>query len=142
MEPDSGNAAFYPPLKPLKPMECLQRRSGIGGELAAFPCTTLMAVGSCCSHRPANTLITSMNVSFNRHANHAEGVQYAITSFVKGRERSSRKQKTAFWCLRRLSSRFLAALCLHRPFLPGGAVALGVTRSPTSSKRRNAASHV
>src|SRR5258708_38662929 len=36
MEPGFENAASYPPLKPLKPMECLQRRSGIGGELGAF----------------------------------------------------------------------------------------------------------
>src|SRR6266700_2922626 len=115
MEPDSGNAAFYPPLKPLKPMECLQRRSGIGGELAAFPCTTLMAVGSCCSHRPANTLITSMNVSFNRHANHAEGVQYAITSLVNGTRRSSNNASTCSARLSRASSRFLAGLCLGRP---------------------------
>src|SRR5260221_12351020 len=84
MEPGFENAASYPPLKPLKPMECLQRRSGIGGELGAFPCTMLMAVGSCCSHRPASTLITSMNVRFNRLANHAEGVQYAITSLFHG----------------------------------------------------------
>src|SRR6266852_7122141 len=95
MEPGFGNAASYPPLKPLKPMESLQRRSGIGGELGAFPCTTLMAVGSCCSHRLANTLITSMNVSFNRHANHAQGVQYAITSLSKGTAKSSRKRSTA-----------------------------------------------
>src|SRR5712692_10422889 len=89
MEPGSGNAASYPPLKPLKPLECLQRRSGIGGELRAFPCTMLMAVGSCCSHHPASTLITSMNVRFNRHANHAEGVQYAITSLSKSTAKSS-----------------------------------------------------
>src|SRR5258708_10053161 len=94
MEPGFENAASYPPLKPLKPMECLQRRSGIGGELGAFPCTMLMAVGSCCSHRPASTLITSMNVRFNRLANHAEGVQYAITSLVKGIDRSSKKAST------------------------------------------------
>src|SRR5216684_4534723 len=98
MEPGSGNAASYLPLKPLKPMECLQRQSGIGDELGAFPCTTLMAVGSCCSHRPANTLITSMNVSFNRHANHAQGVQYAITSLSKSPRRSSRKVRTACCC--------------------------------------------
>src|SRR5260370_531406 len=72
MEPGFENAASYPPLKPLKPMECLQRRSGIGGELGAFPCTMLMAVGSCCSHRPATTLITIMNVRFNRPPNHPE----------------------------------------------------------------------
>src|SRR5947209_19847728 len=82
MEPGFENAASYRPLKPLKPMECLQRRSGIGGELGAFPCPMLMAVGSCCSHRPASTLITSMNVSFNRLANHAEGVQYATKSLA------------------------------------------------------------
>src|SRR5260370_40078482 len=93
MEQDSGNAASYLPLKPLKPMECLQRQSGIGDELGAFPCTTLMAVGSCCSHRPANTLITSMNVSFNRHANHAQGVQYATKSLCKGIPSYSRNVK-------------------------------------------------
>src|SRR5712691_7995202 len=115
MEPGSGNAASYPPLKPLKPMECLQRRSGIGGELGAFPCTTLMAVGSCCSHRPANTLITSMNVSFNRHANHAEGVQYAITSLSKGTAKSRRKRSTAHVLPESRSSRLRAGLCLARP---------------------------
>src|SRR5260370_7570059 len=36
MEQGFENAVSYPPLKPLKPMECLQRRSGIGGELGAF----------------------------------------------------------------------------------------------------------
>src|SRR5438034_9741470 len=82
MEPGFGNVASYPPLKPLKPMECLRRQLGIGDKLVAFPCTMLMAAGSCCSHRPASTLITSMNVSFNSHANHAEGVQYAINSLV------------------------------------------------------------
>src|SRR5260370_37379795 len=95
MEPGFENAASYPPLKPLKPMECLQRRSGIGGELGAFPCTMLMAVGSCCSHRPASTLITSMNVRFNRLANHAEGVQYPITSLSKGIVKTSRQARTS-----------------------------------------------
>src|SRR2546421_9898420 len=115
MEPGFENAASYPPLKPLKPMECLQRRSGIGGELGAFPCTMLMAVGSCCSHRPASTLITSMNVRFNRLANHAEGVQYAITSLSKGTAKLSRNSSTACWCLDRRSSRLRAADCLCRP---------------------------
>src|SRR5216683_5418782 len=115
MEPGSGNAASYLPLKPLKPMECLQRRSGIGGELGAFPCSMLMAVGSCCSRRPANTLITSMNVSFNRHANHAEGVQYAITSLSKGTAKSSRKRSTAHLPPESRSSRLRAGLCLDRP---------------------------
>src|SRR5260221_10269283 len=98
MEQGFENAAFYPPLKPLKPMECLQRRSGIGGELGAFPCTMLMAVGSCCSHHPASTLITSMNVRFNRLANHAEGVQYAITSLENGMGGDYRFEKLKkFW---------------------------------------------
>src|SRR5258706_12168442 len=95
MEPGFENVASYPPLKPLKPMECLQRRSGIGGELGAFPCTMLMAVGSCCSHRPASTLITSMNVRFNRLANHAEGVQYAITSLWAGTPGTATKTKSS-----------------------------------------------
>src|SRR2546421_10344033 len=95
MEPGSGSAASYPPLKPLKPMESVQRQSGIGGELGAFPCTMLMAVGSCCSHHPVSTRITNMNVSFNRLLIHAEGVQYAITSLSKGSAKSSRKRSTA-----------------------------------------------
>src|SRR6266852_4501108 len=37
----------------------------------------------------------------------------------KSTRRSSRKQKTAFWWVRRPSSRFLAALCGQRPFFPG-----------------------
>src|SRR5947209_15598737 len=128
MEPGSGNAASYPPLKPLKPMECLQRRSGIGGELGAFPWTMLMAVGSCCSHRPESTLITSMNVSFNSHANHAEGVQYAITSLSKDTAKSSRKRSTAHLPCESRSSKLRAGLCFGRPgfrfpcsdFLGGG----------------------
>src|SRR6266568_2019088 len=115
MEPDSGNVASYPLLKPLKPMECLQRPSGIGGELDAFPCTMLMAVGSCCFHRPVSTLITSINVSFNRHLNHAEGVQYAITSLVNGMRKSSSKASTCSARKSRASSKFLALLCLRRP---------------------------
>src|SRR5712692_7107238 len=115
MEPGFENAASYPPPKPLKPMECLQRRSGIGGELGAFPCTMLMAVGSCCSHHPASTLSTSMNVRFNRLANHAEGVQYAITSLVKGIRRSSSKASTCSARPSSASSRFLALLCLRLP---------------------------
>src|SRR6266700_3724186 len=38
----------------------------------------------------------------------------------KSTRRSSRKQKTAFWCLRNRSSRLRAALCLIRPLVPGG----------------------
>src|SRR5258708_20912278 len=117
MEPGFENAASYPPLKPLKPMECLQRRSGIGGELGAFPCTMLMVVGSCCSHHPASTLITSMNVRFNRLANHAEGVQYAITSLSKGTAKSCRKRSTAHFPPDSRSNRFRAGLCLGRPGL-------------------------
>src|SRR6266849_2847065 len=129
MEPGSGNAASYPPLKPLKPMECLQRQSGIGDELGAFPCTTLMAVGSCCSHRPANTLITSMNVSFNRHANHAEGVQYATKSLSNGTAKSCKKRSTAHLPCESRSSKLRAGLCLGLPrvrFSGGGAAGLAV----------------
>src|SRR5260370_41972919 len=109
MEPGFENGASYPPLKPLKPMECLQRRSGIGGELGAFLCTMLMAVGSCCSHRPASTLITSMNVRFNRLANHAEGVQYAITSLVNGIDKSSSNTSTCSARVSSASNRFFEA---------------------------------
>src|SRR5579859_793724 len=86
----SGSADCYPPVKPHKPMECVHKRSGIGGELVAFPCITPMAVGLRCFRHPTNRLHTHLT----KHANHAEGVQYAITSFVKGMDRSSRKDST------------------------------------------------
>src|SRR4051794_6993014 len=95
MEPGSGSAASYRRLKLLKPMECLQRPSGIGEELGAFPCIMPMAVGSCCSHHPVSTLITNMNVRFNQHANHAEGVQYAVTSLSKGTAKSWGNRSTS-----------------------------------------------
>jgi hypothetical protein len=44
------------------------------------------------------------------------------------------KRRLAGGCAGR-ASRFLAALCGLRPFFPGGAVALGVRRSPSSSTR-------
>src|SRR5258708_11981963 len=111
----SGSAGCYPPVKPHKPMESAHKRSGIGGELVAFPCITPMAVGLRCFRHPRNRLHTRLT----KHANHAEGVQYAIKSFVNGRERSSRKAST--WSARRSKSskRFFAADCLGCPFFRG-----------------------
>src|SRR5450631_14186 len=125
MEPDFENAASCRPRKPLKRMEYLLRRSGVGVELGASPWIMRMVVESCCSHRPVSTLITNMNVRFNSHANHAEGVQYAITSLVNGTERSSRKNRTFSARCKRASSRFLEASCFLRPVFFGSGLFAG-----------------
>src|SRR5258708_10126251 len=102
----SGSAVCYPPVKPHKPMESAHKRSGSGGELVAFPCITPMAVGLRCFRHPRNRLHTRLT----KHANHAEGVQYAIKSFVKGMRRSSSKASTCSARAISASSRFLAWL--------------------------------
>src|SRR5437870_9185069 len=93
-------------------MECVHKRSGIGGELVAFPCIKPMAVGFRCFRHPTNRLHTRLT----KHANHAEGVQYAITSFVNGMDRSSRNASTCSARRSNSSSKFLLEVCfrLHR----------------------------
>src|SRR6266852_5869249 len=101
-------------------MECVHKRSGSGGELVAFPCITPIAVGLRCFRHPTNRL----HARLTKHANHAEGVQYAITSLSKGTAKSSRKRSTAHLPPESRSSRLRAGLCLARPdvrFLGGGA---------------------
>src|SRR5258708_26680365 len=113
----SENAGCYPPVKPHKPMESAHKRSGSGGELVAFPCITPMAVGLRCFRHPRNRLHTRLT----KHATHAEGVQYAIKSLVKGMRRSSSKASTCSARKSSASSRFLAGLCLSLPFRVLGA---------------------
>src|SRR6266699_3482193 len=120
----SGSAGCYPPVKPHKPMESAHKRSGIGGELVAFPCITPMAVGLRCFRHPRNRLHTRLT----KHANHAEGVQYAIKSLSKDTAKSSRKRSTAHLPCESRSSKLRAGLCFGRPgfrfpcsdFLGGG----------------------
>src|SRR5258708_24745065 len=107
----SGGGGCYRPVTPHKPMEFAHKRSGIGGELVAFPCIAPMAVGLRCFRHPTNRLHTHLT----KHANHAEGVQYAITSLVKGRRRSSSKASTCSARPSSASNRFLAWLCLGLP---------------------------
>src|SRR2546421_5286230 len=109
----SGSVGCYQPVKPHTPMESAHKRSGIGGELVAFPCIRPMAVGLPCFRHPTNRLHTRLTT----HANHAEGVQYATTSLSKGTAKLSRNSSTACWCLERRSSRLRAGDCLRRPFL-------------------------
>src|SRR5258708_28699428 len=87
----SGSAGCYPPVKPHKPMESAHKRSGIGGELVAFPCITPMAVGLRCFRHPRNRLHTRLT----KHANHAEGVQYAIKSLWAGTPGTATKTNTS-----------------------------------------------
>src|SRR5258708_28102332 len=103
-----GSEVYYPLMKPHQPMAYADQLSWIGDELAAFPCIKLMAVGLRFSRPPKNTRL-------KKHANHAEGVQYAIKSLVKGTERLSRNASTCSARLSRASRRFFASLCFGRP---------------------------
>src|SRR5712692_5072519 len=100
-------------------MECVHKRSGIGGELVAFPCIKPMDVGLRCFRHPSNRLHTRLT----KHANHAEGVQYATKSLSKGTAKSSKNRSTAHLLWESRSSRLRARLCLGLPgvgFLGGG----------------------
>src|SRR2546426_12716011 len=106
-------------------MECVHKRSGIGGELVAFPCIKPMAVGLRCFRHPTNRLHTRLT----KHANHAEGVQYAIKSLSKGTAKSCKKRSTAHLPKANRSSKLRAGLCLGLPrvhFSGGGRAGLAV----------------
>src|SRR6266576_1041454 len=98
----SGSVGCYQPVKPHTPMESAHKRSGIGGELVAFPCIKPMAVGLPCFRHPTNRLHTRLTT----HANHAEGVQYATTSLSNGTAKFSRKASTCSARRNKSSSRF------------------------------------
>src|SRR5438046_2994186 len=87
----SGSVGCYQPVKPHTPMESAHKRSGIGGELVAFPCIRPMAVGLPCFRHPTNRLHTRLTT----HANHAEGVQYATTSLCAGTPGTATKTKSS-----------------------------------------------
>jgi hypothetical protein len=57
----------------------------------------------------------------------------------KSTRRSSRKSRTACWCVRSRSSRLRAEHCLQRPSMPGGASACGCSRSSSVSRSRKRA---
>src|SRR6266566_8782006 len=92
-------------------MECVHKRSGIGGELVAFPCIKPMAVGLRCFRHPTIKLHTRLT----KHANHAQGVQYAITSLSKGTAKSCKNRSTAHLPCESRSSKLRAGCCLGRP---------------------------
>src|SRR5712692_3895473 len=102
-------------------MECADKQSWIGGGLVAFPCIKPMAVGLRCSRHPTHTLLKSMFTRLTKHANHAEGGQYATKSLSKGTTRQCKKASTASWSPIKRSSKLRAALCFARPLVPGGA---------------------
>src|SRR6266567_4229371 len=108
----SGSVGCYQPVKPHTPMESAHKRSGLGGELVAFPCIRPMAVGLPCFRHPTHRLHTRLTT----HANHAEGVQYATPSLLQGMRKSSSKASTCSARKSRASSKFLPLLCLRRPW--------------------------
>src|SRR6266851_1175795 len=79
-----ANAAYWRPLKPPKPTECVEKRSWPGDGQECFPRIGWMIMGWWSSRRPMGTLLRSMPTNIQKHANYAEGVQYATKSFCCG----------------------------------------------------------
>src|SRR5712691_12660955 len=84
MVPAYANAACCRPRRPPKPTECVEKRSWHGDEQVCFPRIGSMIVGCWSSRHPMSTLLRRTLTNLRKHANHAEGVQYATQSFCSG----------------------------------------------------------
>src|SRR6266581_2048120 len=71
-------------MRPLKPMECVDKPSWTGDGQACFPCIGRMIMGWLSLNRPMNMLRRRMLTNIKTHAKRAQGVQYAAKSFVCG----------------------------------------------------------
>src|SRR6266566_9026785 len=65
-------------------MGCVSKRSWPGDEQGCFPCIGSMIKERRCFRRPMSTLHGRMLTNLQKHAHHAEGVQYAIKSLAEG----------------------------------------------------------
>src|SRR5947209_2862224 len=86
MGPASLSGDGSRPLTPPRRMGFAEKRSCSGDGQACFPCLGSMSKGQQCFRRqvkmPLERLLT--NSPKQIHANHAQGVQYAIKSFADG----------------------------------------------------------
>src|SRR5258708_38999868 len=80
----SGDGSI--PLTPPRRMGSAEKRSCSGDGQACFPCLGSTSKGRRCFRRQVKMLLERMlpNSPKQNHANHAEGVQYAIKSFADG----------------------------------------------------------
>src|SRR5947209_18145557 len=76
----------FVPLTPQRPMGSAEKRSCSGDGQACFPCLGSTSKGQQCFRRQVKMLLERIltNSPKQKHANHAEGVQYAINSFDDG----------------------------------------------------------
>src|SRR6266487_267173 len=80
----SGDGSI--PLTPPRRMGSAEKRSCSGDGRACFPCLESTSKGRRCFRRQVKMLLERMltNSPKQKHAHHAEGVQYAIKSFADG----------------------------------------------------------
>src|SRR6266568_4570616 len=121
MRPASLSGDGSMPLTPPRRMGSAEKRSCSGDGQACFPCLGSTSKGQQCFRRQVKMLLERMltNSPKQKHANHAEGVQYAINSFVSEegrftarREQAGHKRGGWYWKAYRkqhgkLSSRYL-----------------------------------
>src|SRR6266849_4902812 len=86
MQPASRKRDGSMPLTPPRPMGSAEKRSCSGDGQACFPCLGSTSKGRQCFRRQVKMLLERMltNSPKQKHANHAEGVQYAINSLADG----------------------------------------------------------
>src|SRR6266436_7162112 len=86
MRPASRKRDGSMPLTPHPRMGSAEKRSWPGDGRDCFPCLESTSKGRRCFRRQVKMLLERMltNSPKQTHANHAEGVQYAIKSFVCG----------------------------------------------------------
>src|SRR6266581_7256719 len=107
-------------MRPLKPMECVDKPSWTEDGQACFPCIGRMIMGWLSLNRPMNMLRRRMLTNIKTHAKRAQGVQYAAKSFVCGRNglqacgenpaTSAKSRKRAFQCTTSSASRHTTTL--------------------------------
>src|SRR6266566_5841340 len=86
MRPASRKRDGSMPLTPHPRMGSAEKRSWPGDGRDCFPCLGSTSKGQQCFRRQVKMLLERMltNSPKQKHANHAEGVQYAINSFADG----------------------------------------------------------
>src|SRR5436309_10287061 len=122
MAPGSLNRDGSVPLTQQRRTGSAEKRSCSGDGRGCFLCLGSTSKGRRCFRRQVHTLPEKMltNLPKQKHANHAEGVQYAINSFVCGRyglqacganpATSAKSRKRGFQCTTSSASRLSTTL--------------------------------
>src|SRR6266571_4277112 len=84
MAPGSLSAVYSPLMKRPPLTGCAEKRSWPGDGRGCFLCIGSMIKGRRCFRCPMSTLLGRTLTNIKKHANYAEGVQYAIKSLAEG----------------------------------------------------------